>query len=369
MLPGRARLPASLRRARRARARGLVVLGWLALGVLPQAGCGDGRPSESLGPADGPVPGVSPAAPAGAGLSAFRFRSDPGGVRSVIPLEQVQQGIPGPAPRDRIPALLEPRLVDLAEARHVRQDERVLVFVAGDEAHAYPVRMLDAHELVNDRVGGVPVLVTWCPLCSSAAAFDRRVAGAERTFGVSGFLWRSDVLMYDHASETFWSQVGARAVVGPLAGTPLGLLPLESMSLAAFAAAWPHGRVLGPVQAGRSPADYLRDPYAAYRAQPGLMFDSGPLDGRLPAKEEVLGIAHGGAAWAVPLARLRAGPPGPWTVQVGGARWTVHDDPVHDRVRVLDAAGALAPAWRCAWFAWAAFHPGTELAREAPAAR
>jgi hypothetical protein len=275
--------------------------------------------------------------------------------------------VPGPAPRDRIPALLEPRLVDALDARHVQRGERVLVFAAGDDAHAYPVRMLDAHELVNDRVGGVPVLVTWCPLCSSAAAFDRRVAGDERTFGVSGFLWRSDVLMYDHASESFWSQVGACAVVGPLAGTRLRSLPLESMTLAAFLAAWPHGRVLGPVQAGRTPADYLRDPYAAYRAQPGLMFAIGPLDVRLPAKEEVLGIAHAGAAWAVPVAVLRAAGAGPWQVEVGGAAWTVEHDPAADRLRVLDATGALAPALRCAWFAWAAFHPGTVLATAAPA--
>lgn len=344
----------------------------LAAGLLLAAGCGGEAPRERPGPppaAPAAATATAQGAPAPGEVSAFRFRSDPARVRSLIPLEQVLQGIPGPAPRDAIPALLEPRLVDVAEARHVRLDERVLVFVAGDEAHAYPVRMLDAHELVNDRVGGVPVLVTWCPLCSSAAAFDRRVAGLERTFGVSGFLWRSDVLMYDHASETFWSQVDARAVVGPLAGTRLEVLPLESMSLSAFAEAWPHGRVLGPVQAGRSPADYLRDPYAAYRAQPGLMFDIGLLDGRLPPKEEVLGIAHGGAAWAVPLARLRAGPPGPWTVEVGGARWTVQDDPLHDRVRVLDAAGRLAPALRCAWFAWAAFHPGTQLAEQAPPPR
>lgn len=329
-------------------------------------GCG-GEPGPA--PAGPPPPAAGATGPPPGEVSAFRFRLEPGRVRHAIPLAEVLQGIPGPAPRDRIPALLQPALVQALEARHVRREERVLVFAAGEEAHAYPVRMLDAHELVNDRVGGVPVLVSWCPLCRSAMAFDRRVAGAERTFGVSGYLWRSDVLMYDHASESFWSQVGARAVVGPLSGTGLEVLALESMSFAAFVDGWPHGRVLGPVQAGRSPGDYLRDPYAGYHAQPGLMFDIGPLDGRLPPKEEVLGLQHEGASWAIPVALLRASGAGPWQVEVGGRAFRVEDDRLHDRLRVLDPQGGLAPSLRCAWFAWAAFHPTTALAREAPVPR
>jgi len=333
------------------------------LAALVGTGCGEAVPSRDG--TEGPRPAVRPlAGPAG---SAFRFRSE--AVRSEIDLREVVQGVPGPAPRDRIPAILQPRMEEVSSVRHVGLHERVLVFAAGVDAHAYPVRMLDAHELVNDRVDGVPVLVTWCPLCSSAMAFDRRVAGEERTFGVSGFLWRSDVLMYDHASESFWSQLDARAVAGPLAGTRLPVLPLESMTLAAFRASYPHGRVLGPRQAGRSPEDYLRDAYAGYRSQPGLMFEVGERDPRLPAKEEVLGIAHGGEAWAIPVARLREAGRGPWTIPVGGAVWTVRDDPEQDRLRVEDAAGRLAPSLRCAWFAWAAFHPGTWLASRPTDAR
>ncbi len=217
------------------------------------------------GGTDDPTPSAAAPRPtAGDEGSAFRFQLEPGSVRHDIPLEDVKRGIAVPNPRDRIPALLAPRFVPVGEAEHVGAQEDVLVVELGAEARAYPLRILDAHELVNDVLGGEPLLVTWCPLCRSAMVFERRVAGVVRTFGVSGFLYRSDVLMYDHQSETFWSQIAARAVLGPLTGTALVERPARLTSFAAFRAEHPEGQVLGPEQEGRSSADYRRSHYDDY---------------------------------------------------------------------------------------------------------
>jgi len=295
--------------------------------------------------------------------SAFRFLRDPEGVRHDIPLEDVRQGIPGPNPRDRIPALLAPRFVPPGEALHVGAEDRVLVVALGADVRAYPLRILDAHELVNDVLAGEPLLVTWCPLCRSAMVFERRVAGVVRTFGVSGFLYRSAVLMYDHASETFWSQIAGRAVVGPLTGTRLVERPARLTSFAAFRAEHPEGQVLGPEQEGRSPADYRRSHYDDYHARPGLMFQVDAYDRRLEPKEEVLGVSVGGAAHAWSLAWLRAQPPGPVEAVVGGRSLRLTWEAQADAVGVTDTAGQPVPHLRCYWFAWYVFHQDTGLTR------
>ena len=316
-----------------------------------------GEPSPPTPPAPPVAAPVSPERSA----SAFRWRSAPETVAHDVPWELIQRGIPVPDPRDRIPALLAPRFVSVAEASHVRATDRVLVVVSGDDARAYPVRLLDAHELVNDVVGGVPLLVTWCPLCLSAIVFERRVAGEVRTFGVSGYLYRSAVLMYDHASESFWSQIAGRAVAGPLTGTHLVRRPVDVTSFAAFRAAHPAGQVLGPEQEGRSPEDYLHEHYADYQARAGLMFQVDAYDARLKLKDEVLGVVRPGGAHAWSMEHVRALPAGPQAVEVLGERLWLEHDPGADTVRVLGSDGQPVPSLRCYWFAWFAFHPATGL--------
>ncbi len=330
-----------------------LALGALLAWLLTAVGCG--------GSDDRPRPTAAPSPPTNVEGSAFRFLVDPEGVRHDIPLEDVKRGISVPNPRDKIPAILAPRFVPVGGAEHVGAQERVIVVEVGAEARAYPLRILDAHELVNDVLGGEPLLVTWCPLCRSAMVFERRVAGVVRTFGVSGFLYRSDVLMYDHQSESFWSQIAGRAVLGPLSGTPLVERPARLTAFAAFRAEHPEGQVLGPEQEGRSSADYRRSHYDDYHARPGLMFQVDAYDRRLGLKEEVLGVAVGGAAHAWSLAWLRAQPSGPVEVVVGAQALRLLWDGAADEVRVTDAAGNAVAHLRCYWFAWYAFHQDTGL--------
>lgn len=315
--------------------------------MLLLAGCGE----RAARPGGAPSPRTS----------AFRFRTQPDDVRHDVPLEQVRQGVPGPDPRDRIRALRRPEHVAASGARDLRDDDRVLALVVGEEAVAYPVHVLDAHELVNDRVGGLPVLVTWCPLCRSAMAFERVVAGEERTFGVSGYLYRSAVLMYDHASETFWSQIAARAVVGPLTGERLVERPVTVLTWAGFCARHPQGRVLAlHASEDLGAAAYRQDRYGPYHASRRLMFEVDAYDRRLELKDEVLGVVRGGVAHAWSLAHLR-GRAGETPAPVGGEALRLRYDSATDAAEVLDAAGEPVPSLRCSWFAWYAFHPDTGL--------
>lgn len=116
-----------------------------------------------------------------------------------VPLDQIVDGGPG---KDGIPALLAPRFVSAEEATFLQDADRVLGLTQGAEAKAYPIKILNWHEIVNDVVGGKPVVVTYCPLCGTGIAFDANVRGSRHTFGVSGLLYQSDLLMYDHQTES-----------------------------------------------------------------------------------------------------------------------------------------------------------------------
>jgi hypothetical protein len=298
------------------------------------------------------------------GLSAFEHRRQPEGVKHDIPFADLVKGMPAENPKDLIKALFAPRFVPAHRALPMRDDDRVIVLRVGADVRAYPTFLLDAHEVVNDRVGGLPGLVTWCPLCGSAAVFERTVAGVERTFGVSGYLWRSDVLLYDQQSESFWSQIDARAVVGPLTGERLTLLPSEVSSRGAFRVAHPDGRVLTPDSTDpRAWAAYRADNYASYRATPDLFPGTAFADERLARKEEVVGVVAGGKAHAWSLAYLRRNATDtPVEARVGGRTLRLAYRAEGDVVSVGEA-GSLAPVphLRCYWFAWALFHPDTGL--------
>lgn len=280
---------------------------------------------------------------------------------ALIPLDAIEQGGP---PRDGIPAIDRPRFVPAARAK-LAPDDRVLALALNGVARAYPVRILNWHEVVNDRVGGQPVAVTYCPLCGTGVAFDARIAGPtgpqEASFGVSGLLYNSDVLLYDRATESLWSQVMAQAVTGPMKGTRLALLPMVHTSWAAWQRRHPASEVLssdtGFVR------DYALDPYADYARSPRLMFDVAHRDDRLPAKAWVLGLTLGGEAKAWPLAALarHADAQGRYDDRVGGQRVQVRYDATAASAEVFAADGRPLPGVMAFWFAWVAFHPKTSV--------
>lgn len=207
--------------------------------------------------------------------------------RRNVELDEIISGGP---PRDGIPSIDDPRFVTPADASGWLADkEPVIALEVGGDARAYPLQILTWHEIVNDTVGDVPVAVTFCPLCNSALAFDRRMDGQVLEFGTSGLLRNSDLVMYDRSTESLWQQFTGEAIVGELTGARLAFLPASIVSFGEFKAAHPDGRVLSR-DTGFS-RRYGENPYVGYDSidQTPFLFRD-PVDGRLPAMERVVSV-------------------------------------------------------------------------------
>ncbi len=277
---------------------------------------------------------------------------------SAIPVEQILAGGP---PRDGIPAIDRPRFVAAAEAGRLRPDDRVLGLVLRGEVRAYPVAIMNWHEIVNDRIGGQAVVVTYCPLCGSGIAYRAEFGGRSYRFGVSGLLYNSDVLLYDRQTESLWSQLMNRAVSGPMRGRELEMLPLEHTSWADWRARHPATEVLSFETGYRR--DYGRDPYRTYRQQAGTMFPLSHSDRRYDDKTWVLGVRIGREAVVYPFPELQRSPGHRLQDQVGGKALTIVYDPAHGTARATDADGRIVPSVSAYWFAWMAFHPDSRVYR------
>lgn len=272
-----------------------------------------------------------------------------------VPLDQIVDGGPG---KDGIPALLTPRFVPAGEATFLQDADRVLGLTLGAEAKAYPIKILNWHEIVNDTVGGTAVVVTYCPFCGTGIAFEATLEGDRHTFGVSGLLYQSDLLMYDHQTESLWSQIGMHAVAGPLTGQRLTPIFLEHTTWAEWRTAHPLTLVLS-TKTG-SFRNYDRDPYTGYAEDRELFFDTAHLDSRYHPKEWVVGVDLNGAAKAYPFAEIKK-VRSPISDQLGGQAITIHFNPQTRSASVTDADGKPLPSVMAYWFAWYTFHPKTEI--------
>ncbi len=201
-------------------------------------------------------------------------------------------------PRDGIAPIDAPEFVSIAQAERWLDDREPVVRMEIDgEARAYPLQILTWHEIVNDRIGEVPVTVTFCPLCYSAIAFDRRVDGEILDFGVSGMLRHSDLVMYDRQTHSLWQQLTGTGIVGTHMDTRLTKVPAQIISFRQFRDAHPNSRVLSR-ETGHQ-RDYGRNPYVGYddiAKQPWLF--RGASDGRLPPMQKVVGVTLGDASIA-----------------------------------------------------------------------
>jgi len=217
----------------------------------------------------------------------------------IVPLSQISSGGP---PKDGIPAIDSPTFRRIGANVALPSREPVIV-VAGETTKAYPLRILLWHEIVNDEVDGVPILVTYCPLCNSSIVFRRTFEkdGRRRTprFGVSGLLRGSDMVMYDRESESLWQQFTGTAIVGDLAGSTLMPMASQVMPYGVFASMYPEGLILEPpTDSGRR---YGQTPYFNYDSSDWPFLYKGGYDGPIPALAYV--VAVGTDAW--PLERLR----------------------------------------------------------------
>lgn len=214
--------------------------------------------------------------------------------RRLIEYDEIRSGGP---PRDGIRSIDDPKFISPEDAGEwLADNEPVIALEINGDARAYPLQIITWHEIVNDTVGDVPVVVTFCPLCNSALAFDRRVDGQVFEFGVSGLLRNSDLIMYDRTTETLWQQFTGVGIVGHLTGTNLTFLATSIVSFADFRSAHPDGLILSRDTGLRG--SYGRNPYAGYdtyqsslSAGGNLILFDGELDGRLAAADRVVTVS------------------------------------------------------------------------------
>ena len=421
-----------------------LLLGLVIVAAACQGPTGAAPSQEASGPVPSPVPSIPPAVPSTSAATPqpstesippaaqspspsgtppptdtpsrspeIRF-STAGGrtdfTRTSIDLSEIDSGGP---PRDGIPPIDKPQFESVDEARGWLSDlSPVIALAIGGDVRAYPIAILIWHEIVNDTAGGKPVVVTFCPLCNTAIVFERTLAGTTYDFGTTGNLRRSDLVMWDRQTESWWQQATGQAIVGSLTGAQLTFIPAQMISLGDFAKAYPTAKVLSrDTGFGRR---YGINPYPGYddSGSTPFLFD-GVVDGRLAPKERVVAVSIGSEATAFPYSELRRaylaqatvggtpilvmwasgtaspldrddvlgrniGAAGVFDRRIGGRTLTFHDDgragAVDDQTasrwsitgQAIDgtlAGQQLTPIVHTDpfWFAWAAFEPSTTI--------
>jgi hypothetical protein len=219
-------------------------------------------------------------------------------------LDGIRSG--GPPP-DGIPSIDNPQFRSISEADASLSDEEPVVALEIDgDARAYPIEIMIWHEIVNDTVAGVPVTITYCPLCNSAISYERVVNGVETTFGTSGSLYASALVMYDRATESLWTHFDGRAVVGVLAGERLDPIPSPLLSWADFKSAYPDGQVLS--RDTGSNRNYGQNPYFGYdNPDTSPFLFAGDVDARARAKQRVAGVSIGDTSVAFSIEAISGG--------------------------------------------------------------
>ena len=302
------------------------------------------------------------------GLAAYRFAITAGPdngfdlSNSVLPRDQILHGGP---PRDGIPALSDPQMIEPEQARYIEPTDRIVGIRIGGSARAYPIAILNWHEIVNDEIDGRRFAITYCPLCGTAVAFDAVIDGKPTDFGVSGLLYNSDVLLYDRDSESLWSQIMGRAISGPRVGSRLKPLPISHTTWRDWYADHPDTLLLSD-DTGYS-RDYRRDPYAGYEKSRHTYFavNNQAPDNYHP-KEIVVGIDVDGVYKAYPFIELDRQGKARFSDSVNGTRFDFDWDADNRSVTITDEAGNEVAGIQGYWFAWFAFHPDTRVFKAGP---
>ncbi len=269
-----------------------------------------------------------------------------------IPLDEVLGGGP---PKDGIPALTEPEYVS-AEDIDLAEDARgIFVNIAGD-ARFYPYRIMYFHEIVNDVIGGIPVAITFCPLCGSAIVYDRRVDGDVLEFGVSGKLWESNLLMYDTETESLWSQIRGEAMVGDMLGKMLTVVNSDVVRYGDMNDSSRFLKILSE-NTGYN-RDYSDNPYSNYEQNEELWFEVSNTDARFPTKDiffivEINGISVGFHRLSLIEAEVAE-------VAVEGKTITAQFDE-NRRLIVSDENGETIPGYNAMWFSWITHQDGEKV--------
>ena len=290
----------------------------------------------------------------------FSVKTMPDGTKYIVhPSELLSGGPPkGGIGFDRgIPALVNPRFTSAEEATWLNDDDMVLGLDYNGAVKAYPFRILNWHEIANDDANGEPVLITYCPLCRTGIAFKRTIDGEVYNFGTSGKLWNANLVMYDDKTDTYWSQVIAQAIIGPLAGTKLEPIHLEAVKWGDWKRIHSNTLVLSRDTGIRR--NYDVDPYEDFAKSDFVGFGVDFTDTRLGSKEIVYGVIINNATKAYPENTVKE----KLTIEddVGGIKLSVVWDQEINGVKIFDESGVRINSFGVYWFSWLAAHPDTVL--------
>lgn len=269
----------------------------------------------------------------------------------LVPAKEILRGGP---PRDGIPALTRPKFQAASEEILIPGSERVLGITHNGEAKAYPLSILEKHEVVNDLIGGKPVVVTYCPLCGSGITFEAEISqGRPLSFGVSGLLYNSDVLLYDRQTDTLWAQIMMKAVNGPLKGTDLVAIPTANTTWASWKQQYPETQIMEVSKLDWS--RYRISSYPGYERTNNLMFSVGKTDSRYHKKALVIGLVGETESKVYPFVELEH-ETSPLEDTFEGNPIYVHYDRENDSAQIIDSRGNDLGGITLYWFAWKAFY-------------
>jgi len=354
----------------------------MALGVIFLVGCSASlpdSPEQQDGSSDGKVKNLAQA-------TEEDIKTLPDGTKYILHPKNILSGGP---PKDGIPSLDDPRFTTVEHGdRYLEDDDLVLGLFYKGEAKAYPHRILNWHEIVNDKVGDDLILITYCPLCRTGIAFRPIVNGKQVEFGTSGKLYNSELVMYDRLTDSYWPQSLGKAVIGESTGQVLEKIPLDTVMWGDWKKLHPDTLVLS--KSTGFIRDYDRNPYSGIQKSERVSFPLSNTDSRLKSKVIVYGVEFDGNAKAyteddvktekvindavggVPIVvvwynelntarifersfegeTLRFSLEGNEIKDENGNLWTVQD--MIDKLEIADTFGHF-------WFSWASFFPETGL--------
>jgi hypothetical protein len=281
------------------------------------------------------------------------------GVKYLVNPNKIRGGGP---PKDGIPSIDNPKYVSVEDAdQWIEDNELVMAIDYKGVKRVYPLQIMVWHEIVNDEIAGDKILITWCPLCGSAIAFESKIEidgeRKEVEFGTSGKLYNSNLVMYDRETDTYWTQIGGRAIVGELTGQELVPVSIETVVWRDWKKENPDSEVLS--QSTGYARQYGRDPYGNYYEDTFIMFPVEASDERIHPKTVIFGIEIDGVYKAYDEVDLID--EGTITDTVNGVEIKLErENSGLVRITNLDNNEEIVKE-RDFWFAWYAFHPETSL--------
>jgi hypothetical protein len=267
----------------------------------------------------------------------------------------VNEFVGGGSAKDGIPSIDKAVFFSVREAKFLKEDDLVVGVLFKKDARAYPLNILNWHEVVNDVIAETPIAVTWCPLTKSAIVFGRKVNNEVLTFGVSGLLYNSNLVFYDRNSNSLWPQLALGAVTGRFSSQNLSVIPSQVTTWRQWKKEHPQTLVLS-----RNTGvfrDYSRDPYAEYHKSQRVMFPLKFTDTRLSPKTLIIGIKVKDIAKVYPIEVIK-NKVKPIEDVIGSLKIKIFAGP-DNTAYITDEEGDLLPAVTMYWFAWSSFNEDT----------